>query len=325
MYYTFSDDHSWSKVIMSLKKNRENFEGLSFYYEKIIASLPNLLYILDRNCTFIAANTNFLQLIGFSKQKDISGKTYKEIAEHFPWSKERVQLAKRKDIAALLSEEAIESVEEMPVVDSTGEISYYLVSRIPLLGKKQDIEGLLVVLTDITEQKRLKEELGKVKEQLQQLNAKPLASEKSSGLISKDNKIPKILMVEDNTIAQKATQSLLMQLDCHVDIAESEEKALSLFKPGKYDLVFMDIGLEGTSGYVVSKQVRKMEQGTDFRVPIIALTGFEADVVKYDCVDYFMEGALTKPLTSEQAKQIIQHYIYDIDIPIRGLRSTKGS
>ncbi len=64
-----------------------------------------------------------------------------------------------------------------------------------------------------------------------------------------------------------------------------------------------------------------MEKDTGQRVPIIALTGYEADVVKYDCVDYFMEGALTKPLTSEQAKQIIQHYIYHIDIPVRGLKS----
>jgi CheY-like chemotaxis protein len=97
-----------------------------------------------------------------------------------------------------------------------------------------------------------------------------------------------------------------------------------LFEPGRYDLVFMDIGLEDTSGYVVSKKFRQLEKDTEHHVPIIALTSYEADIVKYDCDDYTMEGALTKPLTSEQAKQIIQHYIYHIDIPVRGLKSIKG-
>lgn len=134
---------------------------------------------------------------------------------------------------------------------------------------------------------------------------------------------PKVLMIEDNAIAQKAVQALLMQLDCQVDVADSGEKAVSLFKPGKYDLIFMDIGLEDGSGYVVSKKLRQIEDGSGFRVPIIALTGYEADVVKMDCNDYFMEGAITKPLTSEQARQIIEHYIYHMDIPISGLKTTK--
>jgi hypothetical protein len=56
-------------------------------------------------------------------------------------------------------------------------------------------------------------------------------------------------------------------------------------------------------------------------VPIIALTGYEADVVKYDCEQYFMEGAITKPLTSEQAEQIIKHYVYHMDVVVQGLKS----
>jgi CheY-like chemotaxis protein len=128
-------------------------------------------------------------------------------------------------------------------------------------------------------------------------------------------------MIEDNIIAQNVEKALLMALNCQVDIAESGDKALQLFGPGKYDLVLMDIGLEDTSGYVVAKQLRNMEKDTNHHVPIIALTGYEADVVKYDCEQYFMEGAITKPLTSEQAEQIIKHYVYHMDIPVNGLKS----
>lgn len=97
---------------------------------------------------------------------------------------------------------------------------------------------------------------------------------------------------------------------------------MQLFDPGKYDLVLMDIGLADTSGYVVAKQLRNKEKGTNHHVPIIALTGYEAEVVKYDCEQYFMEGAITKPLTSEQAEQIIQHYVYHMDVEVKGLKSS---
>ena len=85
----------------------------------------------------------------------------------------------------------------------------------------------------------------------------------------------------------------------------------------------MDIGLEGTSGYMLAKEVRKLEQGSRYRVPIIALTGFDAEIVKSDCEYYQMEGAIHKPLTVEQVRQIIQHYIKHIDIDVAGLHQGK--
>nr|WP_232002710.1 response regulator [Legionella sainthelensi] len=133
--------------------------------------------------------------------------------------------------------------------------------------------------------------------------------------------MPKVLMVEDNVIAQNVEKALLTALNCQVDIANSADNAVKLFKPGKYDLVLMDIGLEDSSGYIVAKQLRQKERETEHHVPIIALTGFEADVVKYDCQHYFMEGAISKPLTCEQAEQIIKHYVYHMDVPVRGLKT----
>ena len=85
----------------------------------------------------------------------------------------------------------------------------------------------------------------------------------------------------------------------------------------------MDIGLQDTSGYVVSKKLREMEKNTEYHVPIIALTSYQADVVKYDCNDYFMDGVITKPLSNKQAEQIIKRYVYHENIEISGLQSVK--
>lgn len=302
-------------------KDLTNLQVVNQFYQDIIDCMPNIVYVLDKDCTLTGCNTNFLKLIGLKQLTEESANPYKQLIKQAHWPEERVESIKRDDINALLMGDAIHNVEAPPIVDRNDKVVYYEFSRFPLFDQTEKVLGLVVILTDISECKKMEDQLARLKEQLQLNNIK--APNLMSSPLNKD-KTPKVLMVEDNSVAQKTTQALLMQLDCHVDVAKSGDEAAKLFEPGKYDLVFMDIGLEDTSGYVVSKIIRQMEKGTEYHVPILALTGFEADVVKYDCDEFYMEGALTKPLTSEQAKQIIQHYVYNIDIPIRGLKSIKS-
>ncbi|ARG97376.1 response regulator [Legionella micdadei] len=315
-------------TVRTSPKNTSDIDMNQFYVD-VIDCMPNLVYLLDKNCCLVGCNRNFRSLLGTTQTEEIIGShPYKKLVSLADWSEERSEILKKDDINVLLSGEPVYEATEAPVVNKNGDIVYYLSTRIPLHNKDKKVIGLVCILIDITETKKLKEQLAKIKKELQAYNRKQVPEEPSA--ISDDlddlieKKPPKVLMVEDNSIAQRATQALLMQLDCHVDVAESGDKAAMLFEPGKYDLVFMDIGLEDTSGYVVSKRIRQLERGTEYHVPIIALTGYQADIVKYDCDDYSMEGALTKPLTTEQAKQIIQHYIYHIDVPVRGLKSIKG-
>ncbi|WP_419420947.1 response regulator [Legionella sp. D16C41] len=293
------------------------------YYQYIINSLPNLVYILDKDCTVIDCNNNVLTLLGVPNLAALEENFYQRLITFAHWSEDRAHMLKRDDIDALLSEVTTYDVEEKPVLNEQGEVIYYLATRIPLLTKDKKVDGLVVILVDITEKKFLTEQLEKIKEQLKQSNANATIAPLLTNLQETKKERPKVLLVEDNTIAQRAGQALLMQFDCRVEVAPSEGEVAKLFKPGKYDIVLMDISLEDTSGYVMAKKIRQMEKDTSYHVPIIALTGYQADVVKYDCDDYSMEGAITKPLTSEQVKQIIQHYVYHIDIPVKGLKTNK--
>ncbi|STX28694.1 sensory box sensor histidine kinase/response regulator [Legionella beliardensis] len=311
---------------MSSKINLENQDDVQVihqFYQDIISSLPNIVYLLDKDCTLVGGNNNFLTMLGLTHLDELEENFYQRLVTFANWSEERAQLLKRDDINALLSDTATYDSPEKPVLGAEGKITYYLATRVPLFSNDKKNQGLLVVLMDVSEKLLLTEQLKKIKEQLQLSNAQPAPTSVASHINMSKNERPSVLLVEDNRIAQKAGQALLMQFDCKVEVAPSEGEVANLFKPGKYDIVFMDISLEDTSGYVMAKKIRQMEQNTAHHVPIIALTGYQADVVKYDCDDYFMEGAITKPLTSEQVKQIIQHYVYHIDIPISGLRSIK--
>lgn len=290
-------------------------------YKAAISNIPELVYIVDKNCSFIHCNLNLLNYLNLSAIEDTNpGALYKIMLQSGNWTEQQIQDMKAKDIETILS--GIRPTENTPlqVVDKQENIHHYSISRVPLLDQNQSAIGLLVIIKDITQNLYMQAQYDGIKAQLLQLNKQP------GQVIHTDS--PKdslahplhVLIVEDNVIAQKAAQGILMQMDCTVDIAKSEAQLLEIFQPGKYDIIFMDIGLEETSGYMLAKQIRLQEKGTAYRVPIIALTGYKADMLTTDCAYYQMEGAITKPLTLEQARQIIQRFIFNIDIPVTGLK-----
>jgi len=95
----------------------------------------------------------------------------------------------------------------------------------------------------------------------------------------------RVLVVEDNFIAQQVAKALLSQLACHVDIASNGEDALTLFEQNEYDLIFMDIGLgEGMDGYEVTYHIRKQSNAKK-NTPIIALTAHASEDNKQRCIE----------------------------------------
>ena len=281
-------------------------------YLEILNCVPDIIYWTDENCTLIGCNNAFVQWLGLKKLTDLSGTPYEQMTKFEKGSDERIEAFKLDDMAVIFSGQAAYRIEEKPFFNKENEPTLFQANRVPTFDKEgKRVTGLIVVLSDITALK--KAEALQVDKQPQQV---------SVGY--NKNHVPNILMVEDNIIAQKVEEALLKGLNCNVDIADSGDKAVSLFNPGKYDVVLMDISLQDTSGYLVAKQIRQKEENTDFHVTIIALTSYQAEVVQYDVEDYCMDGVLTKPLTSEQAQQIIQHYIYHENVAVVGLKDGKS-
>lgn len=293
------------------KRTEDGIDSIHQYYMEIINSMPNIVYWIDAECNLKGCNNNFVKLLSLNTLNDLKGTPYQQMEKFAHWDKERIEELKLDDMKVIFSGIPQHNVEEKPIEDNSGKTYHFLVSRVPMYNRSKKIIGLIVILNDVTLNKELATHLDAIQGNNQKIEHS-----------IKEGYLPTVLMVEDNIIAQNVEKALLTALHCQVDIADSADSAIKLFHPGKYDLVLMDIGLEDSSGYVVAKQLRQKEKNTQYHVPIIALTGFEADVVKYDCQHYFMEGAISKPLTCEQAEQIIKHYVYHMDVPVRGLKTT---
>lgn len=119
----------------------------------------------------------------------------------------------------------------------------------------------------------------------------------------------RVLVVEDNPIAQIVAKSILSQLKCATDIADNGKKAVEMWKSQDYDLIFMDIGLPDLDGYEVTHLIRVQELPKKTHIPIIALTAHVGDENKKRCIDAGMNAILSKPLTAKSCADIVDAFI----------------
>lgn len=287
------------------KKNKQvEFQDLHQYYTSILNCMPYWVYWLDKDCVLQGCNQNFSQLLSLKTVGDFSGTPYQKLANTTQWSAAVIDAFRLDDMSVIFSGQAMHDRDVPPILFPDGTIHHFICNRDPIFDHAGRVIGAVVVLVEIPEQR-------------QPQSTKAQFVEQTMG---PEDRAPRVLIVEDNIVAKQVEEALLRALNCEVDCADSGQQAMALFQPGYYDLVIMDIGLEDTSGYVLSKQFRQLEKDTTSHVPIIALTSFEADLVKYDCDYYFMDGVISKPLTAEQADQLLQRYIYHKDTVVNGLK-----
>lgn len=120
----------------------------------------------------------------------------------------------------------------------------------------------------------------------------------------------KILVAEDNRNNQMLIKLLLTNLGADVTIAENGKVALSEYKKGYFDLIFLDINMPVMDGLSALKEIRDFEKKAKIdNIPIIALT---ANTIKGDREKYISEGMndyLSKPIENQKLIKILSKYL----------------
>ena len=117
-----------------------------------------------------------------------------------------------------------------------------------------------------------------------------------------------ILIVEDNDINRKVLCAYLDHDHTSLTIAENGSQAVSLFNKAKYDLILMDIAMPEMDGIQATRKIRKKENGSLLRTPIIAVTASDP----YNNKDIFYKAGIddfvAKPINPDiLAEKIMQH------------------
>jgi len=92
----------------------------------------------------------------------------------------------------------------------------------------------------------------------------------NSELFSRENQMPKILLVEDNEMNRDMLSRRLQRRGYQIVAAENGEQGLSLARVEGPDLILMDITLPEMDGWEVARLLKADE--TTRHIPIIALT-----------------------------------------------------
>jgi PAS domain S-box-containing protein len=128
-----------------------------FLLHYIINSVPHSIFWKDRDDRFLGGNQNFLETLGVRSAEEMIGRT-----DHDFFPKEQADHFVRCDIEVMESGIPMLNIEEpQNRADGTHTL---LTSKVPLRDENGQVMGLLGIFADITDRKRMEEELAGAKE-----------------------------------------------------------------------------------------------------------------------------------------------------------------
>jgi signal transduction histidine kinase/CheY-like chemotaxis protein/HPt (histidine-containing phosphotransfer) domain-containing protein len=115
-----------------------------------------------------------------------------------------------------------------------------------------------------------------------------------------------VLVIDDNDINLKVVRGLL-EIDGHsITTTTKAEQGLKMIYDKIFDLVFVDLLMPGMDGKSFAMKVRQHPNQFIARTPIYALTGMGGDVGRQAAQSSGMQGVLTKPVTQQGLRAIIE-------------------
>ena len=117
-----------------------------------------------------------------------------------------------------------------------------------------------------------------------------------------------VLAAEDNEINAEILIELLQDEGVTCEVAPNGQEALEKFKaskPGKYDIIFMDVQMPVMNGYEATMAIRASDHPCAKTIPIIAMTAnaFEDDIKQ--SVEAGMNAHVAKPVDMENLKRVV--------------------
>jgi len=109
-----------------------------------------------------------------------------------------------------------------------------------------------------------------------------------------------ILLVEDNFSNQQIISLYIKNEVKKIDIAFNGKEALEKFGLAKYDLILMDVQMPIMDGFKATQKIRELEQSTNSRIPIIAVTANAFPEDREKCITVGMDDYISKPFQPEE-------------------------
>lgn len=120
----------------------------------------------------------------------------------------------------------------------------------------------------------------------------------------------KILIVDDDMVNLKITESVFRQLSVKVHLADSGKKALEMLREQRFDVVFMDQMMPEMSGKETIEKIREMKEEYFKKLPVFMLSAQEEDLEE-EMKGTGILGILSKPVRKTELEAALKKLFYD--------------
>lgn len=135
----------------------EHIKDIYLYMENIIAEIPVSVYWMSKDYIYLGCSNSMAKLLKLKSRRDIVGKTYADLYD------EKSSAHYKKADRSVMNTGISLSLEE-PLYSSDGSKKIYLSNKVPLRDSNGVIIGMLGISVDITDRKKMEEDLRKAKE-----------------------------------------------------------------------------------------------------------------------------------------------------------------
>ena len=116
----------------------------------------------------------------------------------------------------------------------------------------------------------------------------------------------RVLVVEDDTGTARTWARLLGSLGHEVEVAADGPAAVRAAEARPPDVVLLDIGLPGMSGYEVARRLRQLPSNS--RPLLVAVTGFGEPADRLHSYEVGIDLHLVKPVEVEELRTFLDHF-----------------
>lgn len=145
---------------------------------------------------------------------------------------------------------------------------------------------------------------------------------------SRSDRVPRVLVVEDDAVNRRLLALLVESMGYVVDAASDGAAGVEAVRSGSYSVVLMDCSMPGMDGFEATAAIRALP-GPLCDIPVIAVTAHALEGDRERCISEGMDDYLTKPFNPSQIRQTLSLWVplndSTSEATSAALRTTQGA
>ena len=117
----------------------------------------------------------------------------------------------------------------------------------------------------------------------------------------------RLLLVDDNQIAQQVVRNILERAHYEVTCAASGENAFEIARREQFDVILMDLQMPGMDGFAATAKLRQAPGCRN--IPVIAMTAVSSDQERTNARSLGLQGYLVKPIQKEELLSALRPFL----------------